>query len=310
MVRALGKAPVVPVTRLLAAAGLLLASLSLVGLAGPALAKGSSPAVDSEYYVSTVTGVRPAVPGLNVRIARGGWVTLSTSGNQPITVIGYAGEQYLRVGPEGAQENTAALSSAINTGSGLDRWPADATASAAHRRPHWVKRGDQPSFTWRDYRVQWTDKERPSIVARDPHGQHQVFSWALPLRSGDTPVQVLGQVRWIGVPRLNTAQSVALVLLAGLTGLALWFVWRTRTRSRRRRLRHGPAGSPVRRGDRHRSRTARSSPPRGRGLPFPDYWDESRDQPVILPGNLPDPARPLEIDDAALTTQRRSRHAG
>jgi endo-1,4-beta-xylanase len=257
MVHALGRRPADPVRGLLAAAGLVLVGLSFAGTAGPALADEVPPTADSEYYASTVTAVEPAVPGLDVRIARDGWVTLSTSGDQPITVIGYAGEEYLRIGPTGAQENTAALTSAINAGSGLDRFPADATAAAAQRPAHWVKRSDRPSFTWRDYRVQWTNNERPSIVVQDPHGQHEVFSWALPLRSGDAPVQVLGQVRWIGVPWAPTGQTVALVVLALVIGLAVWFVWL------RRRRRNGSARGPAWSGRRHPSGDARPAWQRG-----------------------------------------------
>jgi hypothetical protein len=232
MVRALGKA-----------AGLLLAGLSLAGAAGPALAHRASPKADSKYYLSTVTSVQPAVPGLYLRIDRDGWVTLSNSGDQQVTVIGYAGEDYLRIGPNGAEENTAALSSAINTRSGLDMLPADATANATHQPAHWVMRNARPWFTWRDYRVEWTGKDRPSIVARDPHGQHQVFTWALQLRSGRTPVQVLGQVRWIGAPWLETGQIVSLAVLSALIGLAAWFAWLRRRNRRRRASGRARAGS-------------------------------------------------------------------
>ena len=262
MVHALGRRPAHPVRGLLAAVGLVLAGLSFAGPAGPARADGVSPTADSEYYASTVTAVDPAVPGLEVRIARDGWLTVSTSGDQTITVNGYAGEEYLRIGPAGAQENTAALTSAINAGSGLDKFPADATAAAAQRPAHWVKRSDRPSFTWRDYRVQWTDNERPSSVVQDPHGQHEVFSWALPLRAGDAPVQVLGQVRWIGVPWMQTGQTVALVVLAVLIALAVWFVWR------RRKRRNGSERGPVWPGRRHWSGKAGPAWQPGQGLPF------------------------------------------
>ena len=232
MAHAIGNRPADPIRAPSAAAALLLVvGFSLAGTPGPALADDGSPASDSKYYASTVTGVQPAVPGLDVRIAGDGWVTLSTSGEPTITVIGYAGEEYLRIGPGGALENTAALTSSINAGAGLDTFSAAATVTAAQRPAHWVKRSDRPSFTWRDYRVRWTDRQRPSIVARDLRSEHEVFSWALPLRSGDQPVQVLGQVRWTGVPLIDTGRTVALAVLAALIGVAAWLVRRRRGRA-------------------------------------------------------------------------------
>ena len=226
-----------------------IAGLLLVGSGtAPATASapdlaGSSP--DAEHYVSAVTQIRPAVPGLAVRVDARGRISLVNHSDQTVVVIGYAGEDYLRIGPSGAQENTASLSSAINARQGTDTLPppAKVQGGAGDRRPaNWVTRADQPSYSWRDYRVLWTGQQRPPIVLEDPHGRHTVSSWALQLRVGTTLVLVLGEVRWTGTPWLDPGWTLALSTLLALVLAAVLIVFLRRRgrRGRRNRPRTGP----------------------------------------------------------------------
>jgi len=223
------------VTGLPRVVGGLLVCLLVVGAvpAAPALAADASP--DAEYYVSTVTQLRPAVPGLQVQVDAAGRISVVNHTDQAVVVTGYAGEDYLRIGPAGAEENTASLSSAINARQGQDQLPLRAGGGAADRRPaHWVKRSDQPAYSWRDYRVMWTGGQRPPIVLQDPHGTHTVSSWGLNLRVGATPVLVLGEVRWTGTPWLDPGWTVALGLLLTLVLAAVLIVVLRRRRHNRR----------------------------------------------------------------------------
>jgi hypothetical protein len=224
-----------------------LATMLLGGLAsGPALAAGDS-SPDAQYYKSSVTQIQPAVPGLEVKVrSEDDQLTLTNNTGKTVTVIGLAGEDYLRVGPNGAEENTASLTATINASAAGDKSAMAGAAAAAQQPPKWVKRSSQPTITWRDHRVLWTNEQRPPIVVADPHGEHKVFSWAVNLKVDSQPVLVLGEVTWTGTPRLTTTQTVLVGIALLVIMAASWAYFRrqrknrTTGRGRGRRL----AGNP------------------------------------------------------------------
>jgi hypothetical protein len=212
-----------------------LATLLLGGLtASPVLAADDSSA-DAKYYRSSVTQIQPAVPGLDVKVQSGdGQITLTNHTGKTVTVVGLAGEDYLRVTPNGAEENTASLTASINASAAGDKTALEKATAAAHKAPTWVKRGAQPTITWRDYRVRWTNKQRPPIVLNDPHSKHTVFSWAVNLKVGSQPVLVLGEVTWIGTPWLTTTQLALIgIALLSVVLVGSWAFFRRRNRTRR-----------------------------------------------------------------------------
>lgn len=217
------------------------AALLLGGLAaGPAMAaEDSSP--DAKYYQSSVTQIQPAVPGLEVKVrSSDGQLTLVNHTGKTVTVVGLSGEDFLRVTPNGAEENTSSLTSAINaktTNGGASAEQLAGAAAGAGAAATWVKRGDQPTITWKDYRVLWANKQRPPIVTADPHSSHKVFSWAVNLKVGSQPVLVLGDVMWTGTPWVTTTQLVLIGVVLIVVALAVWTVLQRRRSSRNRRSR-------------------------------------------------------------------------
>jgi hypothetical protein len=217
------------------------AALLLGGLAStPAMAADDS-SPDAQYYQSSVTQIQPAVPGLEVKVrSSDGQLTLINHTGKTVTVVGLSGEDYLRVTPNGAEENTSSLTSAINAKAGNGGASTDQLAGAAAgagAAANWVKRGDQPTTTWKDYRVLWTNKQRPPIVASDPHSAHKVFSWAVNLKVGSQPVLVLGDVMWTGTPWVTTTQLVFLGVVVIALALGGWFLLQRRRAARNRRSR-------------------------------------------------------------------------
>lgn len=73
-------------------------------LATPASAHTVS-GVGATNWKSVLTSVSPTVPGLSVRLVEGGSRLEVTNHGPEILVLGYDGEPYLRVGPEGVFEN-------------------------------------------------------------------------------------------------------------------------------------------------------------------------------------------------------------
>lgn len=221
-----------------------LAALVLGGLgAGPAMAVDSS-SPDAQYYEPKVTEIRPAVPGLEVKVSsEDGQLTVVNHTGKTVTVVGLSGEDYLRITPTGSEENTGSLTSAMSPkGSGDDSATQPKIQMPVTGKPAtWVKRSDQPTITWRDYRVQWNNTQRPPIVVSDPHSEHKVFSWGVNLKVGTQPVLVLGEVMWTGTPWVTTTQLALIGVAVVVVLFAAWVVLRRRSGSKRgRRGRGGP----------------------------------------------------------------------
>jgi hypothetical protein len=192
-----------------------------VAAAAPASAH-STTLPDAAYYRSTVTSVTPAVPGLEVRVARSGeTVTLTNHTGKMVVVLGYQGEDYLRLSPSGVEENTNSLSAALNGSLVVEGLPAQLGQSGKPAPAAWSHVADTPAFSWHDHRVHWMAQQRPAVVAADPAEAHRVLDWAIDLRVGSAPATVRGTLTWIGKPGIT---GIPLLLLEGLgaaAGIAL-----------------------------------------------------------------------------------------
>jgi hypothetical protein len=193
-------------------AGVLL--IALISAAGTSMAEATSSsgassgaAGDAQYYRSAVARIEPAVSGLSVVTQNAGSVTLVNRTGKTVTVLGYAGEPYLRVTSDGVDENINSLSASLNTVAGQTSAPRTPVGS---RPTDWHHLTDGSTVTWRDYRTHWASRQRPPVVDADPQHPHQVFEWAMRLRVADEPVLVQGVVRWTGAPRFSRPQILAL----------------------------------------------------------------------------------------------------
>jgi hypothetical protein len=202
------------------------ALIVLTVLFSPSTAIAATDDPDAKYYVSTATTIEPAVPGLAVIAHDGGKsVTLTNQTGKQVVVLGYSGEDYLRFDGLGVAVNSNSLTAALNADGGRAAPPAGLSGKA--KLPaKWRPVAGTNSFTWQDFRTQWSAERRPPIVTADPHGRHQVFAWAIQLRVDSKPTLVRGNVTWIGTPGPNRialaitvgsiALFVALVLAIGL----------------------------------------------------------------------------------------------
>ncbi|MBM0240265.1 hypothetical protein JNW88_29915 [Micromonospora sp. ATA32] len=78
-----------------------------LAFAAPAAAHGAD-APGRHEYRTEVTGVTPARPGLTVRaVEAGARLELVNRTGRNVEVIGYSGEPYLRVGPDGCSRTPA-----------------------------------------------------------------------------------------------------------------------------------------------------------------------------------------------------------
>lgn len=192
---------------------------------GPAASAASAhgaPAGDAPHYRSRVTSVTPDVPGLTVELARdGSWVRVRNTTDVELVVLGYDGEPYLRLGPDGAAENVASVTSRVNGAFGSGLVTQEAPAAQAPAAPRWEPRGLEPVMTWHDARTQYAGSARPPAVAQAPERAHHLTDWTLRGRYGDRPFVVTGTLDWTGRRgAFGTWTGRLLWLAGGLAALA------------------------------------------------------------------------------------------
>ncbi|GAA3778622.1 hypothetical protein GCM10022225_78250 [Plantactinospora mayteni] len=179
-------------------------SVLVVGLVGmlstaaPAAAHaGDTP--DGTNYRTEVTGVTPALPGLRVRVVEGGArLELENRTGRTVEVLGYAGEPYLEIRPDGVYENTASPATYLNrTLAGDTALPAGADPT---RPPSWRRVDTEPVARWHDQRSRWLEAAPPPEVAASPDRPHRVRDWVVPLRDGLRPLELRGTLDWLPPP--------------------------------------------------------------------------------------------------------------
>ncbi|RLP99573.1 hypothetical protein [Micromonospora sp. CV4] len=206
---------------LLARAGLVAAAACAATLltAAPAAAHGAD-APDGSDYRTRTTGVTPARPGLEVRVVEAGArLELTNRTGRPIEVIGYSGEPYLRIGPDGIFENTRSPATYLNrTIAGDTTLPAEADPAAA---PSWQRISDGTTALWHDQRALWRESAPPDAVRAAPDREHRVRDWTIPLRDGAEPAQIRGTLDWLPPPDAYTWWAVTIVGLLAVGALGL-----------------------------------------------------------------------------------------
>lgn len=175
------------------AAGIGIAARAGVWSSTPASAAAAPAAAKvSGRYVSQVTGVVPAVTGLTAQV-EGNGLMLMNHGSATATVLGYAGEPFLTIGPAGVRENTASVTSAVLARKSLAGRPAQPAARTA--KATWTSRGKDTHYRWADLRVQWQQPDRAPAVR--PASGDVVGAWEIPVKVGTRTVAVRGVVRWV-----------------------------------------------------------------------------------------------------------------
>lgn len=219
-------------------------SMILAGAwASPALAHGGG-GPDASNFRSAVTDVvvlgpdgQPARPATvpvqwNV-LANDSLLVVESRADAELTVPGYDGEPYLRIGPEGVWENRNSPAAYLNN----DRYAQTAVPPgvAPDAEPDWVKVADEPSYGWHDHRIHWMAATMPPQAKTDPTAQTVVLDWTVPFSLDGRQLAVQGQLRWI--PPSPWWPWVIGALLATITPVAVGFATASGERRERRMLR-------------------------------------------------------------------------
>jgi hypothetical protein len=191
-------------------------------LATPASAHTVS-GVGATNWKSVLTSVSPTVPGLSVRLVEGGSRLEVTNHGPEVLVLGYDGEPYLRVGPQGVFENLNSPATYLNCSRVGCTFPAGINKSDP---PRWKKISSGQTARWHDHRAHYMGgTQLPPDVARAPDQFHQEANWEVVMTQGSTSISVKGNYSWVPGTSPFPWLAVAAVLVAGGAALGLLGAW-------------------------------------------------------------------------------------
>ncbi|MDG4829245.1 hypothetical protein O7627_07985 [Solwaraspora sp. WMMD1047] len=167
--------------------------------APPTVRAHGADAPDGTNYRTVVTAVTPAVPGLTVRaVEAGARLELTNRTGRTIEVLGYQGEPYLEVRPDGVYENVHSPATYRNrTLAGDTEPPASADPTVP---PSWRQVAAEPVARWHDQRTYWLGTDPPAEVRADPDRPYRVRDWVVPLRDQLDPIEIRGTLEWLPPP--------------------------------------------------------------------------------------------------------------
>jgi hypothetical protein len=162
----------------------------LLSTADPASAHASS---HSKNYVTTVDSIEPVVTGLTVTATKdGSYLMVTNHTGQTVTVLGYEHEPYLKITPQGVQQNLRAPTVYLNDNI-VGPMPGDVSADAA---PVWQEISTSNTYRYHDHRIDWGGVGLPAVVKQNRGKPHLIAHWTVPMLVGHTPVTVTGTLRW------------------------------------------------------------------------------------------------------------------
>ncbi|BCY05959.1 hypothetical protein L3i22_010470 [Actinoplanes sp. L3-i22] len=175
-------------------------------------------------YRTVVTGISSPMGGLTVRTVEGGArLELVNDTGRRIEVLGYSGEPYLELRPDGVYQNISSPAAYVNrTLTGDTPVPLTAAVTAP---PTWQKIASGHAIRWHDQRAHWLGTTRPPQAVADPDHAHRLREWAVPLRDQVRVFEIRGTLDY-EPPPVTWAWWAG----AALTGLLLTALVRFRAR--------------------------------------------------------------------------------
>jgi hypothetical protein len=168
-------------------------------------------------YRTTLTAITPPVPGLTLKVVNlGSNLELTWTGPTDLTVFGYQGEPYLRIGPGGVYRNRLSPATYLNVTRSYGTIPPYADYRAP---PDWVKLSSGRTVLWHDHRIHWMGGPTPPPVAAAPGSFHHVLTWKVTMSESGRTITATGALDW--VPGSSPWPWLALVLALTVAGVLL-----------------------------------------------------------------------------------------
>ena len=183
---------------------LLVATAALVwlGVAAQPVSAHSVSGQSATNFQTTLRSVSPTVPGLEVKVVEAGSrLEAENRSGQELLVLGYKGEPYLRVGPEGVFQNKLSPATYINA-SRKGGTPPPEAEQAKVGDTDWEKVSSEPIARWHDHRIHWMGNINPPEVRNDPDKRHVIKmnandpQWSVPMRLGTQDIAAKGELVW------------------------------------------------------------------------------------------------------------------
>jgi hypothetical protein len=204
-------------------------SLVLVVLSTPAASahgSGGQPIPDAKHYLAKIENFAPAVAGLTAAVdPRGEWIEVTNASGKTLTILGYAHEPYLQIGPRGVQQNDLSVSVRLNQSLFGDLSQVQLTQMP----PAWRATATTNHVRWHDHRIHWMSPQRPPGVQAHPDRAQLIGRWTVHMQLDNQPVDIDGTLSWLPVKQSSFLSvgliidiAVSVVFLAGLVAFALY----------------------------------------------------------------------------------------
>lgn len=202
-------------------AKIFLGVLSLATICGFVIAPAASAhgvgGVQPSNYQTVLAPLSPALKGVRIEpVDLGSQLELTNVGEKSVTVLGYEGEPYLRVGPAGVFRNR--LSPATYANTTRNAQGAIPSYADASKPPEWIKISSNDWARWHDHRAHWMGTQEPPKVRAEPGREQVVQKIRIELRRGKETSVALGVVRWVPGSSILPGLTGALILAAIVTG--------------------------------------------------------------------------------------------
>jgi hypothetical protein len=192
----------------------LAATFAVMLVAAPPASAHTVSGAGAGNFRTTLTGLAPAVPGLTVKVVENGSrLSLTNTTGTDAVVLGYSGEPYLRVGPDGVWTNAKSPATYVNASRTGRPVPPTADAKAA---PVWTRVDGGHTALWHDHRIHWMGSSRPPAVTAQPKAYHLISDWTVPVSYGTQRLAVTGRLAWVPGPSPVPWYGLALVAFAAV----------------------------------------------------------------------------------------------
>lgn len=165
-------------------------------------------------FRSRVVSVTPHLSDVRVRVVDLGASIELTALGATVVVLGYEGEPYLRVEPDGVFENLRSPATYLNqsTSGGTVPTGLDTRPTAT---PQWRRISASRTARWHDHRAHWMGSRPPPVVAASPGRFHRIARTHVTLIRDGQSIDVTVALDWIPGPSGRPWIPVVGLALAG-----------------------------------------------------------------------------------------------